>query len=145
MVVFTPDACYVEGGTPDDPKDGRWLSTYSTEENQGDSFTVHVEADGTVAYLNVKSERLATESGIHTGSTLEELLTVYPAAETAYVGALSTVYSSTDGEGVLTFEVPTPDYWPEYGNRVVVIGIHGEHLETVGPIVGGDGGAGSCF
>jgi hypothetical protein len=123
LVTFDSDACTAEGGS------GLWLSTYpDIDEGIGPQapFAVQVTS-GSLNRIDINSSEIFTDSGLHIGSSLDEVLGVYSGGPDQVVNHadVSDVYVIKGTKGQLQFEVAVdrvPDYWdPAVINTVVFL------------------------
>jgi len=158
MIRYVPDACVADrAGGADGGDPGRWLADYDPVPEfavyGGDElqppFTVAV-ADGVVARVDVRTDRLATAAGIRLGSTLAELRAAYPGiVEETSMAGWSRVWVVRDAAGTLVVETADDldGYLPELteetvvGIRVLAPGAPGAAAHTLGS----DDVAGSCI
>jgi hypothetical protein len=121
MATWDPAYCATDARPAGDPGAGAWRSAYSTTTvpwapQPIDAFTVYVVDQVQEAALNgitVWSPELATASGIHPGSTREELEAAYPAFASVTPKGLTDVYVVKDPDaipGELWFEVANSGY-----------------------------------
>lgn len=112
LVEFDSHACDAEG------MPGLWLATYpDIDEGLGPQapFAVQVLGDA-VTRIDVNSSEIFTDTGIHIGSSLDEVLGVYSGGPDQVVNHadVSDVYVIKGTKGQLQFEVAVdrvPDYW----------------------------------
>lgn len=112
LLQFDEEAC-VEEGLP-----GIWRATYpDIDEGYGLTapFAVKVKAEG-ITRIDVKTTQIFTDSGIHIGSSLDEVLGVYSGGPDQVVNHadVSDVYVIKGTKGQLQFEVAVdriPNYW----------------------------------
>lgn len=123
LVTFDNDACEAEG------LPGLWLSTYpNIDEGFGAQapFSVLVQGDA-LTRIDVHSSQIYTDTGIHIGSSIDEVLGVYSGGPDEVVNHadVSDVYVVHGTNGKLQFEVAVdriPDYWdPAAINTVVFL------------------------
>lgn len=123
LVAYDSDACEAEG------LPGLWLSTYpNIDEGFGPQapFSVLVQGDA-LTRIDVHSSEIYTDSGIHIGSSIDEVLGVYSGGPDEVVNHadVSDVYVIHGTKGKLQFEVAVdriPDYWePSAINTVVFL------------------------
>lgn len=147
VVSYDPVACLDELSplTEGEPGAGRWTPVYP-EERPFDVVTEGRVEDGAISHILVAQPFVATEQGIRVGSSLEELLAVYPDIT---VGPEENVglYTLESAQGTLAFEVATDaviqGYWtPEQLNTVVLIAAYSPG-ETISPVYATDS-SGSC-
>lgn len=112
LVTFDANACKAEG------LPGLWLSTYpDIDEGLGPQapFAVQVLSDA-LTRIDVNSTDIYTDTGIHIGSSLDEVLGVYSGGPDQVLNHadVSDVYVIKGTKGQLQFEVAVdriPDYW----------------------------------
>ncbi len=112
LVTFDENACEAEG------LPGIWKSTYpDIDEGYGPTapFGVQVKDNG-VTRIDVNTAQIFTDTGIHIGSSLDEVLGVYSGGPDQVVNHadVSDVYVIKGTKGQLQFEVAVnrvPDYW----------------------------------
>ena len=123
LVTFDSQACDAEGAP------GLWLSTYpDIDEGIGPQapFAVQV-VDDAVTRIDINSTEIFTDSGLHIGSSLDEVLGVYSGGPDQVVNHadVSDVYVIMGTKGQLQFEVAVDrvaDYWdPAVINTVVFL------------------------
>jgi hypothetical protein len=123
LVQLDSHACDAEG------LPGLWLSTYpDIDEGIGPQapFAVLV-VDDAVTRIDVNSSEIFTDTGLHIGSSLDEVLGVYSGGPDEVVNHadVSDVYVIKGTKGQLQFEVAVdriPDYWdPAVVNTVVFL------------------------
>lgn len=112
LVSYDANACAAEG------LPGLWLSTYPlVDEGFGAMapFAIAVEGGG-VSRIDINSEQIFTDLGLHIGSSLDEVLGVYPGGPDQVVNHadVSDVYVIKGTRGQLQFEVAVDrisGYW----------------------------------
>ena len=112
VAIFDVDACEAEG------LPGIWVANYpDIDEGFGPQapFTIQVLSDA-LTRIDVASSDIFTDKGIHVGSSLDEVLGVYPGGPDQVVNHadVSDVYVIKGTKGQLQFEVAVdriPDYW----------------------------------
>ena len=123
LVTFDSHACDAEGAP------GLWLSTYpDIDEGLGPQapFAVQV-VDDAVTRIDINSSQIFTDSGLHLGSSLDEVLGVYSGGPDQVVNHadVSDVYVIKGTKGQLQFEVAVDrvdGYWdPSAINTVVFL------------------------
>jgi len=124
VVGYDPVGCIGEPAEREEgePGAGFWRPSYS-EELPFDVVTEGRVKDARIVYIQVGSAPVATDAGIHVGSSLDELLAAYPAIS-APTDDFVMLYTLEDSAGKLVFEVaPSTDdtgYWqPEQLDTVV--------------------------
>jgi hypothetical protein len=112
LVTFHSDACAAQG------LPGIWTANYP-DINEGSApqapFAVQV-TDDAVTRIDVNSTDIYTDTGIHIGSSLDEVLGVYSGGPDAVINHadVSDVYVIKGTKGQLQFEVAVdriPGYW----------------------------------
>lgn len=135
LVSFTADAC------PGAPEPGLWRANYpDIDEGFGPQapFGIAVGADDALTRIDIHSSEIFTDLGIHLGSSLDEVLGVYPGGPDAVINHadVSDVYVMKGDSGQLQFEVAVdriPDYWdPAALNTVVFLSAIDISLEPFG-------------
>lgn len=118
MIFLVENYCYDESlGVTSGDLD-RYLPNYAPgtgiEGEDAELFSLDV-VSGTVRRLDVWDTGLETKTGIHIGSTLGELMEVYPTSLQAGEGysPTSAVWWVQDGDGTLVFETQAPGDWTE--------------------------------
>ncbi len=112
LVTFDDDACEAEG------LPGIWKANYpDIDEGYGPTapFAVQVKDNG-ITRIDINSAQIFTDTGIHIGSSLDEVLGVYSGGPDQVVNHadVSDVYVIKGTKGQLQFEVAVnrvPDYW----------------------------------
>jgi hypothetical protein len=112
LLTFDADACTSEG------LPGIWKATYpDIDEGYGPvaPYAVQVQGEG-VSRIDINTTQIFTDSGIHIGSSLDEVLGVYSGGPDQVVNHadVSDVYVIKGTKGQLQFEVAVnriPDYW----------------------------------
>ena len=114
IAIFDPDHCaawVADGYAP-----GKWVPNYepSASADVVGPFALLVDG-GTLQGLEVFSSEIKTKTGIHIGSSRDELLAAYPGGfETVLAGFASDVYVLRGTHGKLLLEVLSdrePGYW----------------------------------
>jgi len=112
LVAFNASACEAEG------LPGIWQSTYpNIDEGFGPQAPFAITTTGEVVdRIDVNSSEIYTDTGIHVGSSLDEVLGVYSGGPDQVVNHadVSDVYVIKGTNGQLQFEVAVdriPDYW----------------------------------
>jgi hypothetical protein len=109
MVEWDPDYCEGISENPDDPANGRWVSTYGD-----DTFGVNVTAEGILTAIGVRQADIRTPGDVGLGSTVEDLTAAHPEAEQVPPsGGLTDVWVLRGPEGQTVFEVAN-DSQPGY-------------------------------
>jgi hypothetical protein len=144
VIVWNSKAC-----SAFDPPSGRWQAAYTTTSGRlpftiQDSGPQSVRARvATVTRIDVTSPAIRTAKGIHVGSTLDQLRSVYgTSVQRTAATSESEVWSVTDGGNFLAFELWLPG---NYANERPGIGEMRAGPAYVGQAVfGGDDTAGGC-
>lgn len=79
-----------------------WESTYGLG-----TFDMVTNADSTIRGIAVRTDAVHTATGIHIGSTVEDIRAAYGDAATVTEAQITDLYSVTGPDGVLVFEVAT--------------------------------------
>ena len=112
LLTFDDDACAAEG------LPGIWKATYpDIDEGYGPvaPFAAQVKDNG-ITRIDVNTAQIFTDTGIHIGSSLDEVLGVYSGGPDQVLNHadVSDVYVIKGTKGQLQFEVAVdriPDYW----------------------------------
>jgi len=112
LAIFDDDACEAEG------LPGIWKATYpDIDEGYGPlaPFAIETTVDA-ITRIDVNTTEIFTDTGIHIGSSLDEVLGVYSGGPDQVVNHadVSDVYVIKGTDGQLQFEVAVdriPDYW----------------------------------
>ena len=112
LVTFDANACKAEG------LPGIWTATYpDIDEGYGSLAPFAISTNGdAVNRIDVNTTQIFTDTGIHIGSSLDEVLGVYSGGPDQVVNHadVSDVYVIKGTNGQLQFEVAVdriPDYW----------------------------------
>jgi hypothetical protein len=112
LVQFDADACEAEG------LPGLWKSTYpDIDEGYGPLAPFAVQVDGdALTRIDLNTAQIFTDTGIHIGSSIHEVLGVYSGGPDQVVNHadVSDVYVIKGTKGQLQFEIAVdriPDYW----------------------------------
>jgi hypothetical protein len=120
IAEYDPVYCNVLNGSdrePGTPGAGAWRSVYVDGDDQAFSIkTEEFSDDGKITSITLFNDDVATEAGIRTGATVEELLAAYPEFDEVIDTGLSTIYVIDGEAGKLLFEVAVedadqPGYW----------------------------------
>ena len=141
ILVYDPDYC---AEIPEASSPGMWLANYPVEASGHRPFTAAFRngAD-TLSVIAIFSPEIRTETGIHLGSTKDELLAAYPEGFASKLDnhGVSTVYSVAGTAGQLLIEVTAdgmPGYWPaDELNRVNLLTVIPADSNPFG-VAGGD-------
>jgi hypothetical protein len=125
MIRFEEDHCYSEEFGITDGDLDRWLADYGSPD-EGGPFTLAVDGDGDVFRIDVWDSAIATPEGIHIGSTLGELMDVYPVELQSGSGysPTSAVWWIEDAHGIVVFESQNPDDYeasPDNEDQIILI------------------------
>ncbi len=112
LLTFDANACKDEG------LPGIWKATYpDIDEGYGPTapFAAQVKDDG-ITRIDINTAQIFTDTGIHIGSSLDEVLGVYSGGPDQVINHadVSDVYVIKGTKGQLQFEVAVdriPDYW----------------------------------
>ena len=105
LIALDPQACSEDAMWSGEGDPGRWSATTEPEMLDGWPRPLfRVAAADVVEWIDVVSPTLATESGIHVGSTAADLLAAYPDLVEGTAGPVSRVWWVTDDAGTLVFE-----------------------------------------
>jgi hypothetical protein len=112
LATFDPNACEAEG------LPGIWTATYpDIDEGFGPQapFAILTQGDA-LTRIDINTQQIYTDTGIHIGSSLDEVLGVYSGGPDEVVNHadVSDVYVIKGTNGQLQFEVAVdriPDYW----------------------------------
>ena len=145
ILAYDDDACVAEG------LPGIWVSTYpDIDEGFGPEAPFTVGFTGTaVTRIDVHTEQIYTDLGIHLGSSLDEVLGVYPGGPDAVINHadVSDVYVIKGTKGQLQFEVAVdriPDYWdPAVIGTVVFLSAISIDMDPYG-VAASDNAVGHC-
>jgi hypothetical protein len=145
LVAFDNEACTAQG------LPGIWLSTYpNIDEGFGPDAPFAIALTGSVvSRIDVNTEQIYTDTGIHIGSSLDEVLGVYSGGPDQVLNHadVSDVYVIKGTKGQLLFEVAVdriPDYWdPAVIDTVVFLGASSIDIEPYG-IAATDNKVGVC-
>jgi hypothetical protein len=113
LVSFDASAC------PAAPEPGLWTANYpDIDEGFGPQapFAIAVSPEEALTRIDIHSSEIYTDLGLHLGSSLDEVLGVYPGGPDAVINHadVSDVYVFKGTKGQLQFEVAVdrvPDYW----------------------------------
>jgi len=145
LLTFDEDACEAEG------LPGIWKATYpDVDEGFGPMapYAVQVKDDG-VTRIDLNTAQIFTDTGIHIGSSLDEVLGVYSGGPDQVINHadVSDVYVIKGTKGQLQFEVAVdriPDYWdPSVIDTVVFLSAIDITTEPFG-VAATDNGIGNC-
>ena len=145
LLTFDDDACEAEG------LPGIWKATYPDfDEGFGPMapYAVQVKDDG-VTRIDVNTAQIFTDTGIHIGSSLDEVLGVYSGGPDEVINHadVSDVYVIKGTKGQLQFEVAVdriPDYWdPSVIDTVVFLSAIDITSEPFG-VAATDNAIGTC-
>ena len=145
LLTFDEDACEAEG------LPGIWKATYpDVDEGFGPMapYAVQVKDDG-VTRIDLNTAQIFTDTGIHIGSSLDEVLGVYSGGPDQVLNHadVSDVYVIKGTKGQLQFEVAVdriPDYWdPAVIDTVVFLSAIDITTEPFG-VAATDNGIGNC-
>jgi hypothetical protein len=141
ILVYRPDYC---AGEPEASSPGMWLANYPVDAKGRRPFVAAVrDGTGILAAIAIFSPEIRTASGIHLGSTKDELLAAYPEGFASKLDnqGVSTVYSVAGTAGQLLIEVTAdgmPGYWPaDELNRVNLLTVIPADASPFG-VAGGD-------
>lgn len=145
LVAFDSEACAAEG------LPGLWLPTYpDIDEGYGPQAPFAIALTGSsVTRIDITTEQIYTDLGIHLGSSLDEVLGVYPGGPDQVVNHadVSDVYVIKGTKGQLQFEVAVdrfPDYWEaDVINTVVFLSVISIDQEPYG-VAASDNSVGVC-
>lgn len=145
IVAFDADACEAEG------LPGIWKATYpDIDLGYGPLAPFAIGLTGeVVTRIDVNSPQIYTDTGIHLGSSIDEVLGVYSGGPDAVVNHadVSDVYVILGTNGKLQFEVAVdriPDYWdPAAINTVVFLSAIDIYTEPYG-VAASDNTVGVC-
>lgn len=144
LLTFDADACKAEG------LPGVWKATYpDVDEGYGPTPPYAVQVQDGVTRIDINTVKIFTDSGIHIGSSLDEVLGVYPGGPDAVINHadVSDVYVIMGTKGQLQFEVAVdriPDYWdPSVIDTVVFLSAIDITTEPYG-VAATDNSIGQC-
>lgn len=151
VVVFDPEFCpsdYAEVG----PR-GVWVTNYPDEPiakfsgpelvQQGRPFEISTDDMDAIRWIEIRSSRILTDAGIHTGSTRQEVIAAYPDADVTEWGSRGAIIAVAGGQGRLVFEVAGPSANASIVDTVYMIRV--ERLDgTPAPYQGTDKGIHPC-
>ena len=152
MVMLNPTYCTVEGDPaaygyePGDPAAGRWLSNYPQFDETHRPFAIDVK-NSLVTDIQIFSSQIATEHGIHVGSSLDELRAAYPALKDGERGGISSTHYIVESGKILIFEVLLASgYYPDNAtNSVLTMRVSSPNMATLTPMAGSDASVGGCL
>jgi hypothetical protein len=147
MIKYFPDYCptaTAEGRSTE----GRWQNTY-VPRGKPRPFGVDVGKDGRITRIDIIDPSLRTAEGIGLGTTVEELLSTYPAVEGGSSSTLGDLYYLRTSEGTLVFEVANDlieDYYEDdVVGTVIFLRVVAPTVNPDQPLAGTDFYAGRCL
>jgi hypothetical protein len=139
-------------GCPGQSDPSLWSSTYpNIDDGFGPQapFSIGVDSTGVINRIDVRTPDIYTDMGLHIGSSLDEVLGVYPGGPDEVVNHadVSDVYVILGTSGKLMFEVAVdriPDYWDASAiNTVVFLSAIDTHIDAYG-VAASDNAVGVC-
>ena len=146
MVKYFPDYC-ATGKGEGRSDEGRWQNTY-VPRGQPRPFGVDVTRDGRVARIDILDPDLRTAEGVGLGTSVEELLSTYPAVQGGTASTLADLYYLRTSEGTLVFEVANDlieDYYEDdVVGTVIFLRVVAPTIDPDQSLAGTDFYAGTC-
>lgn len=151
MITFDANACYSEEMGITEGDLGRWVTTYPLGTGlYGPSsvFAVGVNG-GQIERIDIGDVSLATAEGIHIGSTLGELMEVYPVELQGGSGGITShVWWIEDAHGYVVFESQNEADWeaePDIEDTIILIRVLAAGSDPDWGAANSGNVAGACF
>jgi hypothetical protein len=146
MISYFPDYCATAKGEGRSDE-GRWQNTYVSR-GKPRPFGVDVTRDGRVSRIDILDPDLRTAEGIGLGTSVEKLLTTYPALQGGTASTLADLYYLRASEGTLVFEVANDlieDYYEDdVVGTVIFMRVVAPTVDPDQSLAGTDFYAGTC-
>jgi hypothetical protein len=126
LATWKADACVDSGIAIGQPYAGQWITTYPDDPAgplQHDPFRIAVAGgvkSGAITAVQIFSPAVRTATGIHLGSSADDVARAYPGA-TVVPGSVSTVTVVDGPGGRLLIEVAGPELQPQQVGTVVIM------------------------